>query len=68
MSTPIEFMETQELLHELKKRFDEMMFIGFTAQTKVVDNYTVVIKGSLHGSYGLVEVLTRAADAHAEEE
>lgn len=68
MSTPIEFMETQELLHELKRRFDEMMFIGFTVSTKHIDNYTINIKGPLHGTYGLIEVLRRAADAHVEEE
>lgn len=68
MSTPIEYMETQELLHELKRRFDEMLFIGYAASTKHIDNYTINIKGPLHGTFGMIEVLRRAADAHVEEE
>lgn len=67
MSTPIEFMQTDELIHELKKRFDEMLFIGYSAKTKSEDNYNISVKSTLHGSYGLIEVLTRATDAHAEE-
>jgi hypothetical protein len=68
MSTPIEFMETQELVHELKKRFDEMMFIGFNQKSKHSDSYHIAIKGTLHGAFGMIEVLTRAADAHVEDE
>jgi hypothetical protein len=67
MSTPIEFMQTDELIHELKKRFDEMLFIGYSAKTKSEDNYSISVKSTLHGSYGLIEVLTRATDAHSEE-
>jgi lipid A disaccharide synthetase len=67
MSTPIEFMETDELIHELKKRFDEMLFIGYQAKKKNEDNYSISVKSTLHGSYGLIEVLTRATDAHAED-
>lgn len=68
MSTPIEYMETSELVHELKKRFDEMMFIGFHAKSKSTDNYHIAIKSTLHGAFGMIEVLSRAADAHAEDE
>jgi IS5 family transposase len=67
MSTPIEFMETDELLHELKKRFDEMMFIGFQAKTSSSDSYSISVKSTLHGSFGLIEILSRAAEAQAEE-
>jgi lipid A disaccharide synthetase len=66
MSTPIEYMETDELLQELKKRFDELMFIGYKQQTKREDSYQIAVKSSLHGSYGLIEVLTRATEAHDE--
>jgi hypothetical protein len=68
MSTPIEFMETDELLQELKKRFDELLFIGYRAKSKGEDNYSIAVKSTLHGSYGLIEVLTRATDNHAEED
>lgn len=67
MSTPIEFMETDELLHELKKRFDEMMFIGFQSKTNSSDSYNISVKSTLHGSFGLIEILSRAAEAQAEE-
>lgn len=67
MSTPIEFMETDELLHELKKRFDEMMFIGFQSKTNSSDSYSISVKSTLHGSFGLIEILSRAAEAQAEE-
>ena len=67
MSTPIEFMETDELLKELKNLFDELLFIGYQAKKKNEDNYSISVKSTLHGSYGLIEVLTRATDAHAED-
>jgi hypothetical protein len=60
-------METDELLHELKKRYEEMLFIGYRAKGKGEDNYSIAVKASLHGSYGLIEVLTRATDAQSEE-
>lgn len=67
MSTPIEFMETDELLHELKKRFDELLFVGYKNKNKGEDNYSIAVKATLHGSYGLIEILTRATDAQAED-
>jgi hypothetical protein len=67
MSTPIEYMETDELILELKKRFDEMLFIGFVAKTKSEDNYSICVKSTMHGSFGLVEVLSNAIQAQAEE-
>jgi len=68
MSTPIEFLETDELIHELKKRFDEMLFIGYTKKTKSEDNYTISVKATTHGGYGMIEILKRAADAHGEDD
>lgn len=67
MATPLEYMDTDELLHELKKRFDEMMFIGYKAKTKQEDNYSIMVKSTMHGSFGLIEVLTRATEAQHEE-
>lgn len=68
MSTPIEFMETDELLRELKNRFDELMFIGYKATKKTEDNYSISVKSTMHGSLGLIEVLKRATEAHHMEE
>jgi len=67
MTTPIEYMDTDELLQELKKRFEEMLFIGYNSKKKGEDCYSIAVKSTLHGSYGLIEVLTRATDAHAED-
>lgn len=67
MSTPIEYMETPELIMELKKRFDEMAFIGYTARTKTDDSYSISVKSTLHGTFGMIEILKRAAEAQAED-
>jgi hypothetical protein len=63
MSTPIDYMTTDELLLELKKRFNEMLFVGYKEHPKKDDSYSICVKSTLHGTYGLIEVLTRAADA-----
>jgi len=68
MSTPIEFMETDELIRELKSRFDEMMFIGYKLCKKTEDNYSISVKSTMHGSYGMIEILKRATEAHHMEE
>lgn len=67
MSTPIEYMETDELIQELKKRFDEMLLIGYNCKKKNEDNYSICAKSTMHGSYGLIEVLSRAIEAEAQE-
>lgn len=69
MSTPIDYMTTEELLHELKKRFDEMLFIGYEIKNKKGgDTYHISCKATMHGGFGLVEVLTRAIEAQEDEE
>lgn len=67
MSTPIDYMTTDELLFELKKRFKEMVFVGYKEQSNRDDSYSICVKSTLHGTYGLIEVLTRAADAQEAE-
>jgi Fe-S oxidoreductase len=62
-------MTTEELLHELKKRFDEMLFIGYEIKNKKGgDTYHISCKATMHGGFGLVEVLTRAIEAQEDEE
>lgn len=65
--SPIEYMTTEELLKELKKRFDELLFVGYNSKTKGEDSYKIAVKATLHGSFGLIEILSRAADAQVEE-
>lgn len=67
MSTPIDYMTNEELLTELKRRFEEMAFVGYTNRKNKEDTYAICVKSSLHGGYGLIEVLKRAADAQENE-
>jgi hypothetical protein len=43
------------------------MFIGFRAKSKSEDNYSICVKSTMHGSFGLIEILKRAAEAQSEE-
>lgn len=63
MSTPIEFMSTGEILKELKNRHDEMIFVGYQSKTKDEDSYTLVAKGTMHGTLGLIEFVRQAAES-----
>jgi hypothetical protein len=45
-----------------------MLFIGYTKKTKSEDNYTISVKATTHGGYGMIEILKRAADAHGEDD
>jgi lipid A disaccharide synthetase len=65
VSTPIEYITTKELVDELKKRFDEMAFIGFAVKTSKEDGYSICIKSTMHGAFGLINVLAKAAEAEA---
>jgi len=62
MSTPLEYLETSELLEELKNRFPEMAFVGYVATNKKIDSdsYQICIKSSTHGSLGLAKILENA--------
>jgi hypothetical protein len=62
MNTPIDYLTTPELINELRNRFDEMVFIGYRRKNKE-DNYVIRVKASVHGTYGLLEVLRNAADS-----
>lgn len=64
MSTPIEFVDTKELVKELKSRFDELVFVGYSNKGSRHNNYHLAFKTSMHGAYGLIEVLKQAADSH----
>jgi hypothetical protein len=39
------------------------VFVGYKEHPKKDDSYSICVKSTLHGTYGLIEVLTRAADA-----
>lgn len=67
MSTPIDYMTNEELLAELKKRFEEMAFIGYANRKNKEDTYAICVKSSLHGGFGLIDILRKAADAQENE-
>lgn len=58
-------MTTEELITELKKRFDEIAFIGFAVKSKKEDGYMICFKTSMHGAFGLTHILSKAAEAEA---
>lgn len=62
MSTPLEYIETEMLLAELKNRFTELVFIGQIPSNKKLsgDSYSICVKGTMHGSLGLVKMLETA--------
>ena len=62
MNTPIDYLTTSELVTELRTRFDEMAFIGYRRKGNE-DNYVIRVKATVHGTYGLLEVLRNAADS-----
>jgi hypothetical protein len=62
MNTPIDYLTTAELVAELRTRFEEMAFIGYR-RNKNEDNYVIRVKATVHGTYGLLEVLRNAADS-----
>ena len=62
MNTPIDYLTTTELINELRSRFEEMAFIGY-CRKKNEDNYVIRVKATVHGTYGLIDVLRNAADS-----
>jgi len=68
---PIEYFTTKELLDELRKRFDEIVFVGYANKTSKDDNYTFFMKGSMHSVHGLAAMMQKmiqGAAQNAEEE
>lgn len=54
--SPIEYFSTKDLIHELQKRFDDVLFVGYLNKTTANDHYTFFFKGSCHGVVGLAEM------------
>lgn len=54
---PIEFFTTKELLDEIRKRFDDVVFVGYASKTTKDDNYTFFMKGSIHSVHGLASMM-----------
>lgn len=52
----LNYVTSDEMLRELRNRFDEMVFLGSLKRTKQVEDLTVLFSGSYHSCLGLVEV------------
>ena len=55
-SPDLNFVTNSELLEEIHKRMDSMIFVGQSSRTKKQDELTAIFKGTLHSCLGLCEV------------
>lgn len=51
----LEYVETKELLRELQRRMDGMVFVGAANRTTTEDALLFACVGSFHGCLGLIE-------------
>lgn len=59
---PLEFFQTKDILDELRKRFDDAIFVGYQAKTNTISDYVMFIQGSHHGVMGLLAMGSNAAE------
>ena len=55
-SPDLNFVTNIELLDEIQKRMDSMVFVGQASRTEQQDELSAVFKGTLHSCLGLCEV------------
>jgi len=53
---PLEYIPTPNLLKELRKRHDTMVFLAASNRTHDVEDVTVAFEGPFHSILGLVEL------------
>jgi hypothetical protein len=58
----IEYFSTKDLLKEVQKRFDDVLFVGYMNKTTDNDHYTFFFKGSCHGVVGLADMVKRVME------
>ena len=56
----LRFTATEEMITELQKRFDEMIFLGAAQKTQKTEDMTISYSGSYHACVGLVEIARTA--------
>tara|TARA_R100000697_G_scaffold106561_1_gene121013 strand:- start:1377 stop:1598 length:222 start_codon:yes stop_codon:yes gene_type:complete len=66
----LRFTATEEMITELQKRFDEMIFLGAAQKTQKTEDMTISYSGSYHACVGLVEIARTAmkGGGYADEE
>ena len=52
----LNFVSREELIKELQRRFDEMVFIGASQRTQKTEDLTISFSGSYHACVGLMEM------------
>lgn len=57
MGTDLTFVPTKELLTEIGKRFDDMVFLGAVRRTPDEDGVVCSVRGPFHACLGLAEML-----------
>ena len=70
-SPDLNFVTNAELLEEIQKRMDSMIFVGQASRTKQQDELSAIFKGTLHACLGLCEVsklMVISGDMNNEEE
>jgi hypothetical protein len=65
---PLEYYQTKDLLNELRKRFDDAVFIGYQEKTNTLSDYVMFLKGSHHGVSGLIGMAAAAAERTIDED
>jgi len=60
--TPLEFAQTKDLLDELRRRFDDALFVGYQEKTNTLSDYVMFMQGSHHGVLGLLSMATMASE------
>lgn len=64
---PLAFTPTEDLLKELKVRYDQMLFIGFKNTTNKRTDYHCATNAELHEVMGLANMAMRMAEAAADD-
>lgn len=64
---PLAFTSTEDLLSELKVRYDQMLFIGFKNTTNKRTDYHCATNAELHEVMGLAKMAIKMAEAAADE-
>ena len=56
MNNPLEFVDTDAMIKELRKRHDDFVLLAAQHRTDTMDGITVCFGGSLHGVFGLLSI------------
>jgi len=64
---PLEFTSTEDLLKELKIRYDQMLFIGYKNSTSRRTDYHCATNAELHEVIGLAHMAINMAEAATDE-